>query len=471
MKKKVTIDQIEKSVAVGNSEVGNNGKNNDRLKTPIKFQKKNKIKHLRLYIVLGVIAVIFGCLGYFGWVIYGSLSNVFSSGGAPNLLNIFDNKQLKGENTGRINILLLGVGDDGHAGQYLSDTIMVVSYDVKTKQVAMISIPRDLYVNIGEECGSAKINYAHACGEIEKLTGGGPAISKNVVSEVLDIPINYYARVDFTGLKDIVDAIGGVEINVTEDLYDPFYPNDDGLKGADLYIKKGQQHMAGAMALRYARSRETTTDFDRARRQQQILVAIKDKVMSAETFLNPAKISEIATALGSHLKTDFSIDELPRAIDIFKNVDTSKIKNKVFDNSKEGLLIDDSSTSAGYILLPRLGEFDYTDLQRVALNIFSNNSKQTENAEISVQNGTTTPGLASKAADVLKKANYNVIDISTADSSQYQQTKIIDYSNGGKKSTLAELEKQFNVKSTAGSGDSLSGADIVVIIGQDYKPQ
>ena len=470
MNKKVTIDQIEKSVISGIGAENDRSDSGRKGKTPLKFKKKKKIKHIRLYIVLGIITVILAGLGYFGWVLYGSLSSVFSGGSAPSLLNIFDNKLLKGESTGRINILLLGIGDEGHAGQYLSDTIMVVSYDVKTKQVAMISIPRDLYVNIGKECGAAKINYAHACGEIKKLTGGGPAVSKKVVSEVLDIPINYYARVDFTGLKDIVDAVGGVDINVTEDLYDPFYPSDDGLNG-NLYIKKGKQHMSGTTALRYARSRETTTDFDRARRQQQILVAIKTKVMSVETLLNPAKISEISTALGAHLKTDFSIDEIPRAIDIFKKVDTNKVKNKVFDNSKEGLLIDDSSTAAGYILLPRLGEFDYTDLQIVALNIFSDSSIQAENADISVQNGTTTAGLATKAADVLKKARYNVVDISTADTSQYLKTKIIDYSGGGKKATLAGLEKLYNVKSTTGSGDSLSGASIVVIVGQDYKTQ
>ena len=471
MKKKVTIDQIERSVEAGADAESDSAINNRKGKTPIKFKKKNKIKHLKLYIVLSIFAIILAGIGYFGWVMYSSLSNIFSGGSAPSLLNIFDNKQLKGENTGRINVLLLGIGDEGHAGQYLSDTIMVVSYDVKTKQVAMISIPRDLYVDISDDCGSAKINYAHACGELEKLPGGGPQVSKEVVGDVLDIPIHYYARVDFTGLKDIINAVGGVDVNVAEDLYDPYYPNDDGLKGSYLYIKKGQQHMDGATALRYARSRETTTDFDRARRQQQILVAVKTKVMSAETLLNPGKITEIASALGSHLKTDFSIDEISRGIDIFKKIDTGKIKNKVFDNSKEGFLTDDSSTAAGYILIPRLGEFDYSDLQRVAKNIFSDNSMQTENASVSVQNGTTTAGLATKAADVLKKAGYNIIGISTADSSNYQTIKLIDYSGGSKKTTLASLEKQFGVKSILGSGDSLSGADIVVIIGQDYKTQ
>jgi polyisoprenyl-teichoic acid--peptidoglycan teichoic acid transferase len=345
---------------------------------------------------------------------------------------------------------------------------MVVGYDVKTKQAAMISIPRDTYVKI-DKYGSAKINAAHAYGELYKYPGGGPALASNTVSKVLDIPIHYYIRVDFSGLKDIVNAVGGVDINVEKDLYDPYYPADDGLGGKALYVKKGMQHMNGDLALRYARSRETTSDFDRAKRQQQVLIAVKEKVMSTGTFLNPQKISDIATSLGNHLKTDISINELPRAITLFKGVDTSKIKNRVFDNSPEGLLEDDSSSGAGYILIPRAGMYNFKELAAVAKNIFNDNSIATENAKISVQNGTIKAGLASRVADTLKLSKYNIIDVSTADTNTYSQTKIIDYSGGAKKSTITGLEGVFGVKATTSSANSSSGADIVVIVGSNYK--
>ncbi len=469
MKKKLTINEIESSVekvttaADANATEAKKGKSD---KTPVKFNKrgKKKIKHLKLYITLGVLVVVFTVLGFFGWSLYSKLSQMFA--GNTNLFSLFAGQQLKGENSGRVNILLLGVGDDGHAGQQLSDTNMVISYDVKTKQAAMISIPRDLYVKIGSY-GSAKLNAAHAYGEYYKYPGGGPALAEKTVSEVLGIPIHYYARVDFTGLKDMIDAVGGIDITVDEDLYDYLYPTDDGLNGA-LYIKKGKQHMDGITALRYSRSRETTSDFDRAKRQQKVLMALKDKVMSVDTFLNPTKISDIASALGKHLKTDFSVNEIPRGIELFKGVDTAKIKNKVFDNSAAGLLIDDSSEGAGYTLIPRAGIYNYSAIQAVAQNIFEDQSVQTEAADISVQNGTTRSGLASNVAAKLTKAGYNVVDISTADNSAYSQTKIVDYSGGAKPGTIAALEKLFSVSAAKSTDQSSSGADIEVIIGANY---
>ncbi len=464
MKKKLTLEEIRESV---NSipEI------HDSIdKTPLKFSKKDKKrkkrKHLKLYIALGIVGVILIGLGWFGLSLYNSMKNIFSGDNAPNLLSLLTTKQLKGESSGRVNVLLLGIGDEGHAGEYLSDTIMVLSYDVATKQVAMISVPRDLYVNIGNNCGDQKINYADACGEM-KSKGLGPTYAEQTVSQVLDIPIHYYVRVNFTAFKDVVDAVGGVDINVTQDLYDPYYPDDDGLGNQALYIKKGMQHMDGATALRYARSRETTSDFDRARRQQQVLVAIKTKVMSTNTLLNPAKIASLAAALGNNVKTDFDLSYVQRAIDLFKKVDTSTIKNLVFDNSEKGLLTDDSSDTAGYILIPRAGLYNYKELQAAANNIFTSGSVITEGANVTVLNGTSTAGLASKAADALRSQSINVISVASADTQTYSVTKIIDGTNGAKPNTIAALEKFFNVKSEKGTTDS--GTDIEVIVGKDYK--
>jgi len=466
MKKKLSIAEIEKSVGAV-SEITEAAE-----KTPLKFSKKDKKnkkkhKHLKLYIFLGVLLVVLGTLGFFGYRIYKSMSNIFGNN-APNLLSLLNpSKQLKGESSGRVNILLLGIGDPGHEGELLSDTIMILSYDVASKQVAMISIPRDTYVNISTDCGSNKINYAHACGELQKFPGGGPALAEQTVTKILDIPIHYYVRVNFTGFKEVVDAVGGVDIDVTTDLYDPYYPADDGLGGQDLYIKKGMQHMNGTTALRYARSRETTSDFDRARRQQQVLVAIKTKVMSSSTFLNPAKIVSIATALGNNLRTDFDLSYAQRAIDIFKNVNTSSIKNLVFDNSEKGLLTDSSSDYAGYILIPGAGMNNFSKLQAAAKNIFADQSVSTEAAKLTVLNGTTSAGLASRVADTLRGQDYNVINVVSADSQNYTVTKIVDGTSGDKPGTIAALEKLFNVKSE--KGITTSGTDIQVTVGSDYK--
>jgi LCP family protein required for cell wall assembly len=464
MKKKLSISEIEKSVdaVVVDSAPGD--------KTPLKFGKKDKKKkkpqkHKKLYITLGSIAIVLLLLGFFGFKIYKSMSSMFGEN-APGLLSLLSSRQLKGESSGRVNILLLGIGDPGHAGEYLSDTIMVISYDVATKQVAMISVPRDLYVNINNTCGSSKINYAHACGEIEKLPGGGPAVTSETISKVLDIPIHYYARVNFTGFKDVIDAVGGVDIEVEKELYDYLYPTDNGGL-TTLYIKKGMQHMNGETALKYARSRETTSDFDRAKRQQIVLEAIKEKVTSSDTLLNPTKIISLTSALGNNIKTDFDLSYTQRAIELFKNVDTSKIKNLVFDNSEKGLLKDDSSQYAGYILIPRAGLNNFKQLQIAASNIFADQAVATESARISLQNGTQTAGLATRLSDTLKNTDFNVISVTSADRQNYQATKILDGTNRAKPSTIAALEKFFSVRSEKAS--TASGIDVIIIVGQDYK--
>jgi len=464
MKKKLTLEEIQESVG-SIPEV-----NEVSGKTPLKFSKKDKDrkkrKHVKRYVILSVFGVILLGLGWFGFSIYNSMKNAFAGDGAPGLLSLLSTKQLKGESSGRVNILLLGIGDNGHAGEYLSDTIMVLSYDVASKQVAMISVPRDLYVNIGNDCGNAKINYADSCGENVKKDLG-PIYAEQVVSRVLDIPIHYYARVNFTGFKDVVDAVGGVDINVTEDLYDYLYPNDDGLGNKPLYIKKGLQHMDGATALRYSRSRETTSDFDRARRQQQVLVAIKTKVMSTGTLLNPQKIISLANALGNNIKTDFDLSYVQRALDLFKKVDTTKIKNLVFDTSAKGLLVGDSDPYAGSILIPNAGLYNYKAMQAAAKNIFADGSVATEGANLTVLNGTSTAGLATTVADTLRTQDFNVISVASADSQTYAITKIVDGTNGVKPSTVSALEKMFNVKAVKGT--TTSGTDIVITVGKDYK--
>lgn len=461
MKKKLSIEEIEKSVG----SIPEIAETSD--KTPLKFSKKDKKKkkkHLKLYLTLGIVGVILIVLGFFGYRLYKSLTNMYGEN-APGLLSLLTSKQLNGESSGRVNILLLGVGDDGHAGENLSDTIMVLSYDVATSQVAMISVPRDLYVNIGNNCGYAKINYANACGE-QNSKGNGPAYAEETVSKVLGIPIHYYLRVNFSGFKEVVDAIGGIDIYVKEDLYDPLYPADDGLGNKALYIKKGSQHMDGATALRYSRSRETTSDFDRARRQQEVIAAIKTKIMSNSTLMSPAKIASLAAALGNNIKTDFDLSYTQRAIEIFKKVDTSSIKNLVFNNTEEGLLID-SSSEAGYILIPRAGMYNYTKLQAAAQNIFNDQSIATENAKLTVLNGTTTSGLAGRVSEVLTEQDFNVVTIDSADSQNYTVTKIVDGTNGAKSGTITALEKFFNVKSEKGT--TPTGSDIVITIGKDYK--
>lgn len=401
---------------------------------------------------------------------------------SPALLGVFDTTKLRGESEGRINVLLLGIGGAGHDAPNLSDTIMMASIDPKTKDVAMISIPRDLYVQIPGR-GYGKINSAHAA--------GGPALSSRVVSRVLDQPIHYYAVIDFAGFKQAIDAVGGIEVVVDKPLYDPTYPCDGGRRRyCPLKLKAGKQFMNGSTALRYARSRKTTSDFDRAKRQQKVLMALREKSLQASTLTNPVKLSGLIDALGGHVKTDLQINEVKALAELGRDVDKNRIESHVLDTAPDGLLVDGTGRipGAGSIELPKAGAFDYSEIAAFAANIFLERYIKSEAALIEVQNGTAVPGLATTVAESLRAGHFKVLDPGNADQ-EFARTHIYDYTNGQKPQTVRALEKRFGVRArqgtlseasgtgaaaTSGAAGARTGAaspkpHIRVVIGSDYE--
>ena len=172
--------------------------------------------------VLAVLIVV-GAAATGGLVVFkgfGALHGIIarSNGGAPALAGLLDPTKLKGEGDGRVNVLVLGIGGQGHEAPTLSDTILILSIDPKTKDAAMLSVPRDLYVKIPGN-GYGKINSANAY--------GGPELASKVVSSVVGVPIHYYVQIDFSGFKQAVDAVGGINVTVPTAVSDPEYPCDN----------------------------------------------------------------------------------------------------------------------------------------------------------------------------------------------------------------------------------------------------
>ena len=429
---------------------------NSQAKTVVKFKQKKK-KHWKRRIILTLLALFLIAGTVLGYKAYTLAQKVFRGGSVPSLLGFFSQGQLKGEADGRVNILLMGEGGAGHDGPLLTDTMMVLSLDTKTNEAAMLSVPRDLYVKIGDY-GEGKINSANALGEQYHYSGGGPALSEATVSKVLGIPIDYYILADFPGFKKIIDTVGGVDVNVQKSLYDPYYPH------GTYSITTGMHHMNGDEALKYARSRETTSDFDRAKRQQQIMVATRDKVMSASTLLNPAKMNDILNALGDHIRTDMQIWEAIRAFNIMKKVDQHKMINLVLDDSPDNVL-HASNIGGAYVLLPKAGFYNYSDVQNIAKNIFTIGPLKAEAAKVEVLNASGGTGEAKKAADSISGMGFSIGNIGNA--SEISSTTIIyDHTNGAKPNTIKYLEDKFCVKASQKPADG-SGYDITVLVGQD----
>jgi polyisoprenyl-teichoic acid--peptidoglycan teichoic acid transferase len=230
--------------------------------------------------------------------------------------------------TGRVNILLLGIDErESEPGPWRTDTMILLSIDPAAQTAAVLSIPRDLWVTIPGYDLEARINTAHFYGDLRGYPGGGPALAMATVQAVFDLPIQYYIRFNFAGFEKLIDAIGGIDLNVEAPIDDPLYP-DSGYGYAPLHIDAGLQHMDGQLALKYARTRHGgLEDFDRMHRQQQVIMAVRDKVTRAN--MAPTLMTQIVPllqAMGSTLKTNFTPDQLVRLIQLGVQLDPRQIQ-------------------------------------------------------------------------------------------------------------------------------------------------
>lgn len=281
-------------------------------------------------------------------------------------------QELKNDN-GRTNILILGIGPPEHDGPNLTDTIVILSaktrLDDKTATVSstvdLISIPRDIYLDSLQ----GKINSAYATG-LTKDSTAGLIMAKAVASEVTGLPIHYAVRIDFAVFEHLVDRVGGVDINVERAFDDYQYPIDgkeNDLCGGDpefkcryehIHFDAGRKLMDGKTALKFVRSRHAPgdegTDFARARRQQLVIAAVKDKVFSTGTLLDANKLLAIYNELKSHLDTDFDPKELARFIKLALPFRQTNFKNIVLGLD---LLDNPPIDERGWILLPKGGSW------------------------------------------------------------------------------------------------------------------
>ena len=404
-----------------------------------KYKNPRKKSKKALWVIVSILIVLI-LLGLGGMYVFGK--GIFTknwSGPSPfmKLLGGEKDVKLKGEGDGRINILFLGYGGTNHPGGSLTDTIQVMSINPDDKSMAMLSIPRDLYVSMKDPNYTGKINGVYNIGNKETKEGGAN-LMKREVGEILDLPIHYYVGVDFTGFKKAVDAVGGIDVYVEKDLYDPSYPADNMINYAPFRIKAGMQHMDGAVALKYARSRESTSDFDRSLRQQKVISAFKDKVLTSGTLNSPEKVVALASIAGNNIKTDMNISEIKEFAKIVKDLDKTKTLNKVLDSGPNGPLVSDSSDGTFY-LKTKTG--NWKDVQKIAHELFTDPFLKREAANVEIINATKSTTAGNDLASTLKSYGYNIVKVTAAKTTQ-SETDIYDFSSGSKKYTLEFLSKR-----------------------------
>ncbi len=379
-----------------------------------------------------------------------------------------DDKLLKGEAEGRINIMLLGMGGALHDGPYLTDTIMMVSLNPQTNEVSILSVPRDMAVEI-PGIGVTKINSANAYGEARQK-GTGAALASEVLEKTLNLPIHYFIRIDFSGFIGLVDQLGGLKIDVPTAFTDNEYPDDKG-NIQTISFSAGEQLLSGERVLQYVRSRHGTngegSDFARARRQQQVLIAAKEKVLKLSNFLNPQLLVKLYQTFSQNIETNIDTWEIIKMSRIYKDLDTSTISHIVLDSNTNRLLKDARGANGAYLLVPRSGS--YLSIQKLALNLPYFSLMKKEKPKVIIANSTSQAGLAEETAGWLKGIGYTISSIGNAPQKNIPETIIYDFTNGNMPATAKSLLAIFNLNSVTKPDNNMisDNNDFYIVLGKD----
>jgi LCP family protein required for cell wall assembly len=387
---------------------------------------------------------------------------------------------LRGEDDGRINILLLGRAGTRYPGRELTDTVMLMSIDTEEKRVALLSLPRDLYAPIPDTDLYTKLNSLYQYG---LSNDGNASVVRASVEEITGQEIQYFATLDFDGFEKAIDAIGGISVDVVRDFHDERYPGKN-YSYETFDIKKGWQTLDGATALKYVRERHNDPegDFGRAKRQQQVLQAVRDKTFSAGTFLNAFAISDLLDALGESVRTDMSLDEMKSFLELSRTIDTKNISTAVIDAWKKDSLLRVSHVQVGpvaaFILVPRVG--DWSEIRDVAAHVFDLGAIRERQARIGSEQPTLSVLYASDDVALARKLSgiidsdlpFEDISLSKANSLENHAGRsiIVDRSGGKKPYSLDELMKRFGLGLSTSLPAGIvppSGSDFIIVIGAD----
>ncbi len=447
---------------------------------PTKSKKPKKAKKpvskKRKIITSIILVIVLLLIGGVTWlVLWGNDIIAKITGGQGNLLDLITfveptYERLKTDDNGRTNILAFGTsgynmeGDEGngtHDGAQLTDSIMAISLNQDTGDIAMISLPRDLKAS--PTCtATGKINEVYWCNggggdaSIETEATAAQALMDEV-SDILNIDFQYFAHLNWGSLVQIVDTLGGINVTLDEGIYDYNWTGAVFEPGVEYTID-------GAQALGLARARHGTTggDFSRGASQQKILIGIKNKIF--EKDLGLTDIMGLASTLGDNLRTNFSLEELKSLAHLASEFD--------FDSMRQISLYPDYMTTGSIngisYVLPRGGAGYYTNIQNYVTKMLSNDPRVYEDATILVLNGTDTVGLAATVEADLTEAGYTGITADNAPEGSYPDKYALYVLTDTAPGTLKMLEEKYQL--TAKPADELPESisrdyDFVLILG------
>lgn len=437
-------------------------------------KKEKKKKNVFRKILIVVLIIVFLCGGAFlVWgndIIYkitGGQSGVFD------LPNLFQESyvDLKTDKNGRTNVLIFGTsgydmegtnGDYAHDGAQLTDTIMIVSFDQKSGDVAMVNLPRDL--KVGGTCtATGKINEVYWCNNLEgdDEESGATALMEKV-DEILDVEIQYYAHVNWNTLVTIVDTLGGITVTLDEDIDDSFYTG--------VVINAGEPTtLDGGKALGLARARHGTElgDFSRGNSQQKILIALKERIL--EKGVDILEALNIVNSLGDNVRTNISLNEIKAGMNILKTFDIESMRQiPLIDLEKDINYIAYTMENGVSYVIPSAGARNYLQIQDYVGKMLSSDPVVREGSTIEILNGTDESGVASNEQKKLEAEGFTIELIGDAPDGDYEglSVYILNEEMTGTKAKLEEYYKTEVKPASEIPSEIASGCDFLIIIGE-----
>lgn len=360
-----------------------------------------------------------------------------------------------------LRILVLGISGPGHDGSLLTDSIMLATVDLDTKKVGIVSIPRDTaYPRV--DGTFEKINAVHAYEE-QDHPGEGAVRTAQKFSDFFGVNIDHVVRIDFRGFAAFIDAIGDVNVDVEKSFSDNQYPTPDDL-WQTISFKKGPQTMDGATALIYARSRHGNngegSDFARARRQQLIMLAVRQKLLSLNTLADPGKLANLYQAVTSHLQSDMTPWDAIKLAPLVQDFKPENITSKVLTDAPDNELVA-ATVNGSFLLFPRAN--NWTRIKEIIKDPFASTEQREKDApklsRIEVKNGTLHTGLALQISNNLNIDGFSAQNMGNAIRRNYARTLLVDLTEGKKSDELAKLRRQLNADVSLSSVTTTVGAD------------
>jgi LCP family protein required for cell wall assembly len=444
------------------------------------FKPRKVLKYSSL--TAGAFVIAFGI--WFGSSIIGNLDKLFHGNVFSDAHALISGSTLK-ESGGRINILLAGdsVGDPGHAGASLADSIMVISINPKTQKGFILSIPRDLWVHI-PSLGHQKINAANDVLNFHQqgLPSGGMGQLQQIVQTDLGIPIDYEALIDYTAFRDAVNAVGGINISIhspdPRGMYDSF---------THLKLPNGNVNLTGQEALDLARARGDSvagdisygipsSDFTRTMYQREMLKALFKKALTVGVMSNPIKISSLMNAIGNNIETNLTLGDVMSLIHVTNGLNLNNMHSETYSFGGAGSLLTSYTDPVSHqeALIPSAGIDNFSQLRAFYQQLTSSNPVAQEAPTVTLLNGSNVSGLASREQKILESEGFDVTTIADA-AAEYPSTMIVDNSNESKPQAATLLEKDIKGSVVNSSNNTTEAQEasnystnFVVIMGKDW---